>query len=389
MEQKVVLKDYLKKYGETSFKEMPLNEVDILVLSTLCYADYMAIPNIIKKYDLWNDKIPLLDFKDHDIMKKLSRRYLSGQLNYYNFFKDVIVTKRFEPLKITKIRNIFSKSKNTQFFAMVYEIYSMRFVIFRGTDNTIPGWKEDFLTALGNEIPSQVLASDYLNDVLNEDTKYKYYIIGHSKGGNMAYYAFFNLKDELKDRIIKCYNLDGNGFKNDNFPYKKYKNKIKKIVPNDDVVGCVFDTYNANTIVKTCSYSIWAHDVLTWQLNLDDYTKLLEVQNLKRVSQAFKIVFNSWIMKMTLKQLIDFIDFIFVIIDLEKTKTINEFFKNLYKNRHAYLQTINNYPKDRKKEIKRLTARFLGDYIKVYIRLLPISKRLSLILNKRKFIEEE
>ena len=389
MEQKVVLQDYLKKYHNTSFEDLPLNEVDILVLTGLCYADYMSITDVMDGFDIWNDKIPLSVFKNHEMMKKLSMRYLSGPVVYYNFFKDVLLTARYKDLRITKIRNVFSKSKHTQFFAMVYEINDLRFVIFRGTDNTIPGWKEDILTAMGDEIPSQKLAVEYLKDVLNEDKDYNYYIIGHSKGGNLAYYAFFNLDDKLKERIIKCYNLDGNGFKKDNFPYKTYRKQIKKIVPSDDVVGCFFDTYSKHTIVKSANFSIFAHDVLSWQLQPNDYTKLLEVKNLTRASQAFKVVFNNWITKMTEKQLGDFIDFIFVMVDLEKAKTVNELLTNLSKNRHDYLLTIENYPEERKKEIRKLTGKFLRDYLEVYIRISPITKRLVLLSNNKKIIKEK
>lgn len=388
MEQKVIVQDYLKKYSDKSFKEMPLNDADILVLTGLCYADYMSASGVIENYDVWNDKIPLIAFKDHEVRKKMSMRYLSGPVVYYNFFKDVLLTKRYKDLRITKIRNIFSKSKNTQFFAMVYEINELRFVIFRGTDNTIPGWKEDILTTLGGEIPSQKLAIEYLKEILEEDKEHDYYIIGHSKGGNLAYYAFFNLSEELKEKVIICYNLDGNGFRNDNFDYKKYKKKIKKIVPSDDVVGCVFDTYAKHTIVKSTNFSIFAHDVLSWQLDPEDYTKLLKTKALTRASQAFKVVFNIWITKMTMKQLEDFIDFIFVMVDLEKTKTVNELFANLGKNRHTYLKTIESYPAERKKEIKKLTSQFLKDYIDVYIRISPITKRLALLTKKENLLKE-
>lgn len=388
MEQKVIAQDYLKKYSDKSFKEISLNDADILVLTGLCYADYMSASGVIEKYDIWNDKIPLNAFKEHEIRKKMSMRYLSGPVVYYNFFTDVLRTKRYEDLRITKIRNIFSKSKNTQFFAMVYEINDLRFVIFRGTDNTIPGWKEDILTALGGEIPSQKLASEYLKEILEEDKEHNYYVIGHSKGGNLAYYAFFNLPEELKEKVIICYNLDGNGFPNDTFDYKKYKKKLKKIVPSDDVVGCVFDTYPKHTIVKSTNFSIFAHDVLSWQLNPNDYRKLLKVKTLTRASQAFKEVFNVWITKMTLKQLEDFIDFIFVMVDLKKTKTVNELFLNLGKNRRAYLEKIENYPVERKKEIKKLTGKFLRDYIDVYIRISPLTKQIALLTNNEHILKE-
>lgn len=389
MEQKFVLKDYLRKYGNTSFEDLPLNETDILVFAALSYADFMAARQVLEKYDIWNDEIPLMAFNSHEVAKKLSMRYLSGPVIYYHFFNDVLASKRFSSLKITRIRNVFSKSKNTQFFAMVYVICDFKFIIYRGTDNTIAGWKEDILTAIIDEIPSQKLAAEYANEILKEDSINRYYILGHSKGGNLAYYAFFNLEDEFKSRIIRCYNLDGNGFKNDKFPYKKYSHLLKKVVPNDDVVGTLFDTYEKNIIVRSTSFSIFAHDVLTWMLNPNDFTKYLRVKNLTRASQALKTVFNNWVSKLNETQLYDFIDFIFMLVDLEKTKTINDLYKNLVKNRYKYLQTIENLPLEKKKELRKLSKDFLLDYLNVYVRLSPISQRISLFIKNEKLLREK
>lgn len=386
MERKFVLKDYISKYGNTSFEELPLNESDILVFATISYGDFMAVPRVLKKYDVFNDEISLNVFSKHETLKKISMRYLSGPVVFYNFYKNILNCSRYKNLRITRIRNVFSKSKNTQFFAMVCLIDNLKFIIYRGTDNTIPGWKEDVLTAIENEVPSQKLALEYIKGILELDKDSNYYIIGHSKGGNLAYYAFFNLDDELKKRIITCYNLDGNGFKNDKFDYEKYKNQIIKIVPNDDIVGTLFDV-NKNVIVKSSSFSIFAHDVLTWNLNPKDMTKILRVKSLTRSSQVFKIVFNKWVSSLTNEEIQDFVDFVFMLVDVNKSRTVNDFIKNLVNSRHKYLKSIEKYPEKRKKSIKKISRDFLTDYFQVYIELSPITQKIKLMAKNR--IEEE
>ena len=85
MERKFVLKDYISKYGNTSFEELPLNESDILVFATISYGDFMAVPRVLKKYDVFNDEISLNVFSKHETLKKISMRYLSGPVVFYNF----------------------------------------------------------------------------------------------------------------------------------------------------------------------------------------------------------------------------------------------------------------------------------------------------------------
>lgn len=62
------------------------------------------------------------------------------------------------------------------------------FISYRGTDNTIIGWKEDFNMSFKSHIASQLDSVKYINDIAK---KYQNNIRigGHSKGGNLAVYA--------------------------------------------------------------------------------------------------------------------------------------------------------------------------------------------------------
>jgi hypothetical protein len=144
-----------------------------------------------------------------------------------------------------------------------------------------------------------------------------------------------------------------------------------------------------HTIIKSSAFSIWAHDVTTWQLDPNDYTKLLEVKNLTRASHALKVSLNSWVNNLSTQQIDDFLDFIFSIVDLDKPKTVNELFTNLNNNRMKYLKSIESFPSERKKELKKMTSNFMKDYLNAYIRLSPFTQRLTIKSKNNNLIKEK
>ena len=86
-------------------------------------------------------------------------------------------------------------------------------VVFRGTDDTLIGWKEDFHMTYMDHVPAQKRAASYLHHVMKEFPKGRFLVAGHSKGGNLATYACSYLPDSLfeqdvyKRQTVKCHNL--------------------------------------------------------------------------------------------------------------------------------------------------------------------------------------
>jgi len=371
---KFLIKDYLETVGKKTFAEVPFNEVDFAICGSLSYADFVAT-SIYSTFNHWEDRVPLSVFNKHETIKLLSRRYLSGPLVFYNFFKALVNSKRYEELRITKFRNVMDDVNYGQFCGMVFEFNDRKIIIYRGTDNTITGWKEDFLTAIHDKIPSQQYALQYLDDVLQDDKEHDYYILGHSKGGNLAYYAFFNTSDENRNRIIYCYNMDGNGFKNDTFDYKKYKKKISKIVPNEDVVGCIFDTFSFKHIVESDAKSIFAHDMLSWKINPKTKNTFVHASELTRFTKAYQVSINYWVQHLSEEDLGDFIDFIFSLVDLGNPKTLDDISHSFKVNSLVYFKTLNKYPAEKKKRIKAMCLNFLKDFTHAYLTLPLIEKK--------------
>ena len=55
-------------------------------------------------------------------------------------------------------------------------------VVFRGTDDTLIGWKEDFHMTYMDHVPAQRRAASYLQNVMKEFPKGRFLVAGHSKG---------------------------------------------------------------------------------------------------------------------------------------------------------------------------------------------------------------
>lgn len=362
---KMHIDDYLMQFGNLTFNEFPINEIDICVGATLSYADYLA-SSICDKFDLLNDEIPLAAFKNKKTIEVISMRYLSGAKIYENFFNLVLNSKRFKDLRITNVINYFNASVPVQFYAMTYKVDNKVIIIYRGTDNTIAGWKEDLLTAIKDQVPAQKLAVKYLDYILEKE-KGDVYIVGHSKGGNLAYYAFFNTSDENKKRIIRTYNLDGSGFKNDKYDYLKYRKQIKKIVPSEDIVGVIMDNCSKKTFVKSDSFSIFCHDMLTWRIDSKKLTKFYRQPGLTLVSKAFQKAINNWLDEMSEEDIEDFIEFIFMIADIDSPKTIKDLLNSIFSNSFKYFRSAEKYPKEKRKRLQSLSFQFNKDLLKYYL----------------------
>ena len=218
--------------------------------------------------------------------------------------------------------------------------------------------------ALMDVVPAQKCAELYVEKVAKK-LRGNFIISGHSKGGNLAYYSFFNSPDELKERISFVYNLDGPGFKNDNYDYEKYKDKILKIVPNDDIVGVLFDTSNNYKIVPSTKIGVFAHDLLTWNLDRSkNLTEPVVVTNLTPFSNAFKLTINDWFYSYDETYIKEMTDFIFTFVDLNDRNTLGEIVKDFIFHGHIFSSEFDKMDEKKKNIVYKMSKKFLKLYIK-------------------------
>ena len=220
--------DYIDWRGDITFEEKGLNEVDNLIF---CEISYLVMDDIERArsdegmtvaalYEAYAGLRPRPKLIMNDPMPALRKMALSAR------FRNVIV-KRYV--------NDVNPDEQAQFSAVTF-LYKEdeAYVAFRGTDDTLVGWREDFNMSFLSETYGQKAAVEYLNGIAAE-TSAKLTVGGHSKGGNFAVYAAaFCDADIRENRIERVYSNDGPGFRNevtDSEGYLAVLPKIVKIIP--------------------------------------------------------------------------------------------------------------------------------------------------------------
>lgn len=265
--------DYLEWRGDLPFDRDPLNEVDALILSLISYYEfehfYQVVPDIVgyslaEFVKLHDDNCSLLGEIDRNIV--VENDILPLKTAPFVLSKAVL-TDRFANIRIVDFRNVFDEDRVVQFAAVTFELTDgNRVVAYRGTDTSIVGWKEDCMLSYLDEIPGQAEAVRYIND---SACGRKYYIVGHSKGGNEALYAFLKMNEERLRDVIAIYNFDGPGFLekiHDSVRFLATKDKIRTFVPSSSIVGMMLEHDKGFLAVKSQGYGIKQHNPLFWEV---------------------------------------------------------------------------------------------------------------------------
>ncbi len=255
--------DYILWRGDLSFSMDAPNEVDALIFSTLSYIPFRG-----RAAESPEIPIPLRqaakDYFDHPDPNGFVRTP-----NDLNLLKAAGESKRFGNIYVAEYKEIFIKEQDTQFAAVTFLLDDGSiFISFRGTDNTLVGWKEDFSMCFRREIPSQKLARQYLQDVLMDHSG-PVRVSGHSKGGNIAVYAVSQSAPVIRERVIAVYNQDGPGFSKEfleNPGYREILPILHTLVPQGSIIGLILYRSEPVTIVKSNQSGIMQHDPFSWEV---------------------------------------------------------------------------------------------------------------------------
>lgn len=315
---------YVYEFGGFTFAEKPFCEIDGLVFSHLSYFIFnniipaigdnkpsVALCDVAQQMD-WHNFISVkweLD-KNRELFYKIafSRRYRNTKANY--FVEEVNV------------------EEDMQFCAVTFMLGNGdTFISFRGTDDTLIGWKEDFYMAYRTPVGAQIKSTEYVNQVaklLSRKKNLRFYMGGHSKGGNLAVYAAMTCDESIKHRIGKVYNMDGPGFRPDfmsTLDYDGIKDKVLKIVPDESFVGMLMEQKTDFELIKSREIGVQQHVCFSWCVEGDRFERT-ELQIPKRKELYDRI--NNWIFALGIEQVGDFIESLFKIVEITEAKTLTD-----------------------------------------------------------------
>ena len=262
------LMDYLEWRGDLTFRESPPNEVDNLIFSLLSYVDLDGIvPNHHKGGVTVREAAAEYFFTHPEYAAHPLGLIIPADI--LTIFRRMAHTRRFRDLILSGYVNEISEERETQFSAVTVRLPDEGiFVAFRGTDDTIVGWKEDFKLSILDEVPAQTMAAEYLNRLdLTPDTKL--YIGGHSKGGNLAVWGAVHAEERVRDRIRTVFSNDGPGFSEGTVTSEAYKAlapRIRVYLPEDSLVGLLLEHDESYTVVKSNRKGLFQHDGLSWEV---------------------------------------------------------------------------------------------------------------------------
>lgn len=278
---------YVKEYGNESFKERPFGAVDALVLSQLSYLHWnYAILELNSKEETDGKESQKSDrgvaLKNFDVSsncpQKMRKLFENSGFDKSNrrLLYEVSKSRRFADIEIKDYDEESDSESNKQFCGMTFRISDkLSCIVFRGTDMTINGWKENFSMIYRHPVPAQERAKDYLNQAA-KNTKSSLVICGHSKGGNLAVYAAVKCDEEIRDRIKRIYNFDGPGFCNDFFSlneYLKVSDRIRKYVAPESYVGLLLYNYGPEYMVKCKDHGMAQHDAFKWEIGEHNFIR--------------------------------------------------------------------------------------------------------------------
>lgn len=330
--------DYMS-WRDISLNKMEFNEIDNLILSRL---SYFPFDGIIGE----NEEVTLKEaYARTRIMGTTGRVLQAEDIDLYPILAGSI---RFGMSKVTNFINKVEPKQEKQFAAITVLLPDDTiYVSFRGTDNTIIGWKEDFNMSFSESVLSQTDAVNYLDNVAKK-YKNKIRVGGHSKGGNLAVYSSIYSKPETKEQIIEVYNNDGPGFSDKIINSKEYKenlNKVHTYIPQTSIIGRLLKHKEKTTIVKSTNMGIMQHDLYSWQVMGDKFVEAEQTN----YSDFIDNTITNWLKEVSPKQREEFFDTLFDILNATKAKTLNELSNKKFTNAITILKTYNNLSQETKK----------------------------------------
>lgn len=338
--------DYLDWRGDITLAEKGLNEVDSLILSELAYADMDGIAPTPEQ----DGTITVAEVWERYQAKGTDQSYLVN--NPKRLLERAAASQRFGSLPLGRYVNEVDQKREIQFSAVTFYLPDGAcYVAYRGTDNTIVGWREDFNICYLDETPGQGQAVAYLNRIGGE-TDCPLWVGGHSKGGNLAIFAAAFCAPEVRERIRRVYSNDGPGFNPTVVGTEEYRSilpKVDLILPESSLVGILLTNDAERRVIKSSVNGPLQHDPYTWQVM---GTAFVPADGLSNTSLYMNEALSKWIGGLNEEQKKTLISAVFDSLDASGAQTLAEMNANRWVSFNAVLKAVREMDPGMQKEVR-------------------------------------
>jgi len=352
--------EYLRWRGDLEFKTSPLNPVDFLIFSQLSYLPFDNIVPAPGEDDGISVHTALSRVKD--ILK--NRNYDTEQFLGFKedpeFIDALCISNRFRNCRLLGYINQIDLGSEYQLSAICIDTNDgCCSVVFRGTDATLVGWKENFNMCFRDVIPAQLEAVKFLEKTAPY-LKGSLRIGGHSKGGNLAIYASSFCSRKIQNRITDVYNFDGPGFNDqiiENENIIKNSKKIKSYIPQESVVGMLFEHAGTLKVIKSAQTGLLQHLLFSWEVTHNDFVYL---ENVTPGSRFVDKTLRQWINNLESKDREKVIEALYAILNTAEINSIHDIEKNFLPSMAKIIKSLGNMDEHTNKLIKKTIKEFLN-----------------------------
>ena len=305
--------DYLVWRGDIPMSVIPWGCIDGLICAQFSYLDFHGGQD--KKG--WT----LEELNRIDALQEGTSSSFAGRKAV---FQKMAESARFRETRMHHAIALTDHDIEMQFSAMCLDLPDgTTCVAFRGTDNTIVGWREDFNMAYQTRVPAQEAATLYLTRAAGLSDR-PLRIVGHSKGGNLAVYASACVPKKIQKRIESIWSYDGPGMNREmsqSEGFEQIREKIHSYVPQTSIIGMLMDYYEPYTVVHSTASGISQHEPMTWQVYGSQFETLEDIDQMAKVTRD---TLHDWLQNSTPEQRADFVDAMFGLVDTTKATKMSD-----------------------------------------------------------------
>ena len=326
--------DYLTWRGDLTFTQDPPNAVDALIFSTLTYVGYgetaQRPPETAASLRRCAEEFFALENPESRVRSKKDMELL----------RCAAATARFGQCGLCLYRSVLLPEQETQFAAMTFLLDDgSMFLAYRGTDNSLVGWKEDFNMTFQQTIPAQRLAQEYIREAALAHTA-PMRVAGHSKGGNLAVFAAARCSPMVRKRILTVYNNDGPGFTKymiGDPGYNAIVPRIQTYIPQSSVIGMLLEHEEPFIVIRSKSVGIMQHDPYSWEVEGPHF---LPVQEVTESSQFLDATIKNWFAGMTNRERNQLVEVLYGLLTTGEVENAADIFQP--KNIRTYVKALSS-----------------------------------------------
>ena len=347
------LLDYLAWRGDIRLSpEYPFNEVDSLVLARLVAIKFEKTGSFTEG-TIEEAVSAVLNAKDFQFVKEEDKQFCELMRR----------SERFRGMRLSDFVTQYDEIIQQQFAAMAVHTSPLECcIVYRGTDNTLVGWKEDLNMSYMRDLPSQRAAVAYAMRVGRNYPTKRLRLIGHSKGGNEAIYAALYLPPEFLRRIVRVDNFDGPGFSEEVIEENAYDDVLPKIhsyIPQGSVIGRLLEHAEDIVVVRSVRKGISQHNLYTWEVMKNE---IVRETVMTEPSNVMDDTLKAWLKSTTPEERSVFVEAIYQIMTSTEAETTTEFKASLIRKLPMLWKTYRGINEEHRKKITEL----LFEFIKIY-----------------------